>query len=195
MRRLFECSSAIALIARRRHLRRARVRMRYVARRLRGGEPLPPRPHGRHVLLALLGSSAAIAATGYLSQATGHPWLMAPFGASCVLAFAVPDSPLAQPRNLIGGHLLTTGIGLAFLMVAGSAPWAMAAAVGIAIALMQLTRTVHPPAGANPLIIMLTAPGWAFLFNPVFCGSALIVLLAILVNNLDRERAYPRYWF
>ncbi len=76
-------------------------------------------------------------------------WIMAPFGATCVILFAAPQSPLAQPRNVIVGHLLTAGVGLAMLYGVGNESWMIALAVGLAIMLMQVCRAVHPPAGAS----------------------------------------------
>nr|WP_231571255.1 HPP family protein [Paenibacillus sp. VKM B-2647] len=124
--------------------------------------------------------------------------LMAPFGATCVLAFALPDSPLAQPRNIVGGHALSTAIGLGTMAVCGTHAWSMALAVGLAIAAMQLTRTVHPPAGADPLLVMLSGAGWSFLLAPVVAGSVLIVAIAYLYHRLaagsSTQRRYPQRW-
>ena len=70
----------------------------------------------------------------------------------------------------------------------------MAIAVGTAIACMQLTGTVHPPAGSNPVIVMLTAPGWNFLLTPTLIGALLLVLVAVFFNNFPKDRTYPKYW-
>lgn len=163
--------------------------------KLKGGGTAPPRPALRHVLWSWTGAAAAIAAIGALTTATATPWLMAPFGATAVLVFGLPDSPLAQPRNVIGGHLLTTLVGLAFLSALGPQWWSMGLAVATAVALMQLSRTTHPPAGANPLLVMLTGAPWSFLASPVLIGSVAIVLVALLCNNLSPERRYPSYWW
>src|SRR5512135_53271 len=85
----------------------------------------PPRPAASHVLWSWAGGLAGIAATAYLTHLTGAILLMAPFGATCVLAFGIPDSPLAQPRNIVGGHLLSSLIGLVFLALFGNAWWVM----------------------------------------------------------------------
>ncbi len=82
---------------------------------------------------------------------------MAPFGATCVLLYAVSPSPLAQPHNVILGHFISAFIGLLFLKLFGINTISIALSVGCAIAVMQLLRCVHPPAGANPLVILLTA--------------------------------------
>ena len=141
------------------------------------------------------GAAVAIGLIGALSASTATPWLMAPFGATAVLVFGLPDSPLAQPRNVIGGHVLTTLVGLIFLSLLGPQWWSMALAVATAIAVMQLTRMVHPPAGANPLLVMLSGASWSFLATPVLIGSVAIVLAALLCNNLAPDRRYPVYWW
>ena len=154
----------------------------------------PPAPSWRFTLVSLLGASLAIALVGWLSTVSGAAWLMAPFGASCVLAFGLPDSPLAQPRSMVGGHVITTLVGLLVLHICGSAWWSGALAVGVALAAMQQTRTVHAPAGANPLVVMAVQPGWGFLLTPVLAGSLVIVAVAWGVNNARARGSYPRYW-
>lgn len=144
-----------------------------------------------------LGGCLAIASVALASQATGNPWLMAPFGATCVLLFSVPASPLSQPANVVGGHLVAALVGLIMLAFLPVAWWSMALAVGLAIALMALLRVTHPPAGANPLVMLLAAnsageaPGVDFLLFPVLSGSILLVLLAVLVHRLPPRTPYP----
>lgn len=154
----------------------------------------PPAPSLHFTTISLLGAVLAIGLTAWLSQVSGAAWLMAPFGASCVLAFGLPDSPLAQPRSIIGGHLVTTLVGLIVLYLLGDSWWSEALAVGLALAAMQQTRTVHAPAGANPLLVMATHPGFGFLLTPVLAGALVIVGVAWCVNNLRDRGSYPRYW-
>lgn len=165
--------------------------------KIRGGKRSVPlsRPHHRHILWSWLGSFIGIAATGYLSVKTGMPLLMAPFGATSVLIFGVPDSPLAQPRNVIGGNLIAASISLIILHLFGSDPWAMAMAVATAIGIMQLTGTVHPPSGAVALVVMMSKASWQFLLTPALEGSIILVLCAVVFNNLAEERSYPQHWF
>lgn len=154
----------------------------------------PPAPPFWFVLSSFLGTTIAIAITGWLSVLSGVPWLMALFGASCVLAFGLPDSPLAQPRAIVGGHFVTTVIGLAVGALLGDGWMACALGVGLALAAMQLTRTVHAPAGADPLIVITAHAPISYLISPVLAGSLVIVLSAWCVNNLRSARSYPRYW-
>lgn len=142
----------------------------------------------------LIGGTATIALLGLAGQGLQETVLIAPFGASCVLLFAAPESPFAQPRNLVLGHLLTAAVGLAMLWFVGNSIWSMGLAVGLVIALMELTRTVHPPAGANPIVIMLGGKASAlFLVTPVLCGVLVLLALALLVNNLGGKK-WPLRW-
>ncbi|MGO3799674.1 MAG: HPP family protein, partial [Vibrio casei] len=103
--------------------------------------------------------------------------LMAPFGATAVLVFGLPDSPLAQPKNVILGHLVTAIIGVAFVQLIGVTPITLAIATGLGVSAMLITKTTHPPAGANPLLIMLSGQSWGFLVTPVLLGAIIIVLM------------------
>lgn len=152
------------------------------------------RPHRRYVFWTWFGSFIAIAATSYLSVKTNSPLLMAPFGATSVLIFGVPDSPLAQPRNLIGGNLLSAVVSLTILHYLGASPWAMGLAVSTAIGMMQLTGTLHPPAGAIALVVMMTQPNWSFLIRPTLEGSLIMLSCAVVFNNLAEDRTYPKHW-
>ncbi|MED4256407.1 HPP family protein [Priestia megaterium] len=142
----------------------------------------------------LLGGFISILALGLLTTMTSTPWLMAPFGASCVLAFGVWNAPLSQPRNIIGGHLVATFVGLVIYHLFGNNAWTLGVAVGLAIALMMLTKTTHPPAGADPIVVILGASSWSYIVTPVLIGSLLIVIVALIVNNLRSDRAYPTFW-
>jgi CBS-domain-containing membrane protein len=162
--------------------------------KMRGGAECPPSAPLRLIMLAGLGGLLAIAAVAYLADVSQMPLVLGSFGASCVLLFGFPDSPFSQPRNVIAGHFLASLIGLIFLSVLGAHWWSMALATGTAIAAMQLTRTVHPPAGSNPVIVMLTSPTWGFLLTPTLLGAIVVVMVAVIVNNIPKERAYPKYW-
>lgn len=139
------------------------------------------------------GAGAALALTfvAWLGEHSGAALLIAPFGATCVLLFAHPDSPLSQPANVIGGHLLATAVALIMDPLMADTPFAIAAAVGVAIALMLLLRLTHPPAGADPLLVMTLHPGWDFLVTPVLAGAVVLVALAFLIHRLPPARAYP----
>lgn len=111
-------------------------------------------------------------------------WLMAPFGATAVLVFGIPNSPLAHPKNVIIGHFLTALVGVIFVSYIGNSTISIAIAVGLAITLMILTNTVHPAAGANPILIITTGQSWDFLIFPVLLGTSFIVLSAVIAKAL-----------
>lgn len=154
----------------------------------------PDRPPFRHILVAGLGGFMAIMLLLLLQDALQSMWLMASFGASCFIVFGLPDSPLAQPRNVIFGHLISAATGLCVAQWLGVNAISMALAVGLAIGLMLWTRTSHPPAGANPLIVMLSNGSWSFLVFPVAVGALALIVVACLIHRLNRQ-AYPKYWW
>ncbi|GGP67201.1 hypothetical protein GCM10009347_35820 [Shewanella algicola] len=165
--------------------------------KLKGGGSLPPRPSLLQLLKGLIGGTLGILCLCLLGQYSEVPWLMAPFGATCVILFAAPTSPLAQPRNVIGGHFIAASVGLAALYGLGDSYITMSVAVGVAIMAMQFLRAVHPPAGANPIVIILagkSAVSLSFLVTPVLVGSVLLVVIASLVNNYGVKDGWPVYW-
>lgn len=151
------------------------------------GASLPPRPSTKAIVLAWLGGFFAIAVLAALTDFLSIALVLGSFGASCVLVFAYPDVPFSQPRNVVAGHVMSSAVGLLFLTVCGPHWWAMALAVASAIALMMLTRTVHPPAGSNPVIVFLTQPSWWFLLFPTFIGVLILVAVALVYHHLTRE--------
>lgn len=164
-------------------------------KRCRGaGGKRPEYPGARAILLGGLGGFSAIGALALLSNSLEVMLLLGSFGASCVLIFGYPDAPFAQPMNVIGGHAICTVIGLAALHWLGPQPWSLALAVGCAIAAMMATRTVHPPAGSNPVIVFLGHSGWGFLLFPAISGALVLVLIGWLYNNAVRKTPYPQYW-
>lgn len=158
------------------------------------GASLPPRPGLKPVALAWLGGFLAIAAVALLADALSVAMVLGSFGATCVLVFGYPDVPFSQPRNVITGHFISSLIGLIFLTTFGPHWWSVSLSVGTAIAVMMLTRTVHPPAGSNPVIVFLTQPSWAFLLLPTLAGATIVVAVALLYNNSTRDARYPKYW-
>lgn len=162
--------------------------------KMSGGAQRPQRMPLSSILLAGIGALCAILVVVVLSDVSGEMFLMAPLGASCFLAFALPESPLAQPRHIILGHVISTAVGLVVINSLGNGWLAMSLAVGLAVTLMQLTRTGHAPAGADPLVIFALDPSWTYLLFPVFSGASLITLTALIFNNLRKDVQYPKYW-
>ncbi len=152
------------------------------------------RPHHKHIFWSWFGSCVAVTFTAYLTTITQTPLIMAPFGATSILVFGMPDSPLSQPRNVIGGNLVSSAISLLILHIFGASPLSMGVAVATAMAIMQLTRTLHPPSGGVALVVMLTKPDWQFLIAPTLQGSLILVFCAVIFNNLAESRTYPQHW-
>lgn len=142
-------------------------------------------------LKAGIGAMLGIGFIALLGEHSGVALLIAPFGASCVLLFAVPESPFSQPANVIGGHVLATTIAVALDQVLPDTALSMALAVGVVIAVMHLARLTHPPAGADPLIVMQVHPGFDFVLMPVLVGAVVLVAVAFLIHRLPPARPYP----
>lgn len=118
-----------------------------------------------------------------------------PFGTSIVMVLGSPDAGPAQPRALVGGHLVSTLVGLLVVKLCGPAPWAAAAAVGLAMIAMHLTDTFHPPAGIDPLVVVVNKMSWSFLVAPVGVGVLLLAVFAYVWHNIVmRGSTKPVLW-
>jgi len=141
-----------------------------------------------------LSATLSILAICEITTLVGHPLLIGSFGASAVLLFGATDSSLSQPRNLIGGHLVSALVAVVVVALFGSTPFAMAIAVGLAIFVMHLTHTTHPPGGATALIGVQGAVGPGFILLPVLAGTLILLAMAIFTNNVVYHRSYPKHW-
>lgn len=172
--------------------------------KMKGGAKSPPGVGRTEVLWSWLGAALGIGICGHLSARYFEPrdltLIIGSFGASAVLVYGAIKSPLAQPRNLIGGHVISGLVGVAAFQLFGHTPWVAASfAVSIAIAAMLLTKTLHPPGGATALIAVIGGPkihalGFLYPFVPAGLGAVILLLVALVVNNLSRNRRYPEYW-
>ncbi len=142
-------------------------------------------------MLSGAGGAVGIFLLSILTLSNDAPLLMAPFGASCVLLFSVPESPLSQPKNVIGGHLISSLVGVVFVYLLPVSPLLLALAVALAITLMSLMKVTHPPAGADPIVILLGAKGFSFLLFPVLSGSILLVAVAFIFHRMTNLHTYP----
>ncbi|MFB9056576.1 HPP family protein [Mariniflexile ostreae] len=124
-------------------------------------------------------------------------FLIGSFGASSVLIYGEIQSPLAQPRNLIGGHIISAFIGVTMFKLIPDITWLAASlAVGLSIVLMQYTKTMHPPGGATALIAVIgtekiKALGYLYVFAPVLMGAFILFIVALIFNNITKNRCYP----
>ncbi|MET0207506.1 MAG: HPP family protein [Burkholderiaceae bacterium] len=159
--------------------------------------PAPLRVDMRERLRVVAGAIVGLLITGVVTEwlfphAPGVPWLVAPLGASAVLVFGVPASPLAQPWAVVMGNTASAVVGIACVHLFGSVPaLAAAIAVGLAIGLMFLLRCLHPPGGAAALLMVLAGVrDWHFALDPVLVNSLLMVLAGMAYNAVTGRR-YP----
>jgi CBS-domain-containing membrane protein len=148
----------------------------------------------REIIAGAAGGAVAIGIMELLSARTMTPLAAIPFATSIVLVLGSPDVPPAQPRALVGGHLVSALAGLLVVKICGPDPWAAAFAVGLAIAAMQVAGMFHPPAGINPLLIVLQGFSWDYLLVPVASGAVLLLIFAYLWNNFVRGERWPSRW-
>jgi len=165
----------------------------------------PPRVSGAEIMWSWLGAFLGIAAVAWVDhfffEGFDLSLMIGSFGASAVLVYGAVRSPLAQPRNLLGGHILSAIVGVACWKLLHQYPWlAEAMAVATAIALMHITRTLHPPGGATALIAVIGSAGihklgfW-YVVMPATVGPLILLVVALLVNNIPASRRYPEIWF
>tara|TARA_Y100000591_G_scaffold311187_1_gene314338 strand:+ start:416 stop:874 length:459 start_codon:yes stop_codon:yes gene_type:complete len=119
-------------------------------------------------------------------------FIIASFGSSMVLLFGYPESPFAQPKNVFFGHLITTVVGLIFLNFIPLAVFiTIPLAVGVGVGFMILLNVTHPPAGGNPIIVIIGSVSIEYLLSPVISGSIIIIIFAIVLNRLILKKKYP----
>lgn len=150
-----------------------------------------PKATLRTAVLAGVGAMIGMGTLAFVTTFSSWALLMAPFGASCVLLFSVPESPLSQPMNVVAGHVLATLVALATQAILPHSWWAVAVAVGLSIGLMVVLRITHPPAGATPVVVFITQAGPSFVFVPVLAGAVLLVAIAYAYHRLSGTK-YPR---
>jgi CBS-domain-containing membrane protein len=153
------------------------------------------------ILWTFLGGFFGIGIIGFISSRyftlNDHLFLIGSFGASAVLIYGATNSPLAQPRNLVGGHVISALVGVTIHKLLPGEVWLSSAlAVSTAIVAMQITKTVHPPGGATALIAnigseKIKALGFMYVLSPVFTGVTILLIIALIFNNIPKNRRYP----
>ena len=157
-------------------------------------------------LWTFLGAFVGLGLIGLLNRErlpADAPLIIGSFGASAVLIYGAINSPLAQPRNLLGGHVLSALIGVSMQRWLPHEAWlAGALAVALAIVGMQITKTLHPPGGATALIAVIGSPqlkalGYGYVLMPVLSGVMVLLLVALVFNNITATRHYPanKHWY
>jgi CBS-domain-containing membrane protein len=152
------------------------------------------------VLAGAVGGGIAIASMELFSVRAAFPLVAIPFATSIVTVLGSPKAEPAQPRALVGGHLVSTLVGLLIVKLCGPAPWAAALAVGLAMVAMHLTDTFHPPAGIDPLVVVVNDMSWSFLVAPIAIGAPLLALFAfawhkLVARGANSGNTWPTRWW
>lgn len=171
---------------------------------MKGTTKSPPAVGFSEIIWSWIGAFLGIAAVAFINfnvfEGTDLVMIIGSFGASAVLIYGAIRSPLAQPRNLIGGHIVGAIIGVTAYKLLHNQMWlASAVAVATAIAIMHATKTLHPPAGATALIAVIGSPkihslGYLYAVIPAGSGALVMLVVAVLINNIPKTRQYPEYW-
>lgn len=175
---------------------------------MRGGGNCAPRHSISWILWSWIGAFLGILTVGMANKLiplsiTDQVFLIGSFGASAVLIYGTPHVPYAQPRNFIGGHLVSALTGVAIIQFLDvPLEFQAALAVSTSIMFMHITRTIHPPGGASALIAVIGSErvqelGFLYVLKPVLTGTLIMLLIALVINNLrqDEERHYPKCWW
>ena len=141
-----------------------------------------------NILISSFGAFLCMFLIAYINNIDNtNIWLIPPFGASLVLVMAVYDSPLAKPRNIFFGHILSAASGVLVFYFLDNSPFSIGLGVALAIMIMLITNTIHPPAGANPVIAIIGAKSFEFVIMPVAIGALFIVIFALAYNKLMKR--------
>jgi len=172
--------------------------------KMKGITTSPPAVNISEIIWSWIGAFIGISAVGFVHYRFFEPndfvLMIGSFGASAVLVYGAIKSPLAQPRNVIGGHILSAFIGVLTLKMIPDPLWlGSAVAVATSIALMHATRTLHPPGGATALIAVIGGEkikslGFIYIIFPSGAGAVILVIAALIINNIPKNRKYPEYW-
>ena len=172
--------------------------------KMKGTTTSPPAVGLSEIVWSWIGAFLGIASVASLNytvfEGTDLVMIIGSFGASAVLIYGAIKSPLAQPRNLMGGHVFSAIIGvMSYKMLHGNMWLASSVSVATAIAVMHATKTLHPPGGATSLIAVIGSEkihdlGYLYVLMPAGLGAAIMLIVALLVNNIPKRRRYPEFW-
>ena len=144
-------------------------------------------------LVAALFSTLTIGVLTLLTYKTEYGiFLIASFGSSMVLLYGYPESPFAQPKNIFFGHLLTAFVGVLFVYIPLPIYISIPLAVGIGVGLMIFLGITHPPAGGNPIIVIIGGVSFNYLLSPIISGSVIVLIFGIILNRFIAKKKYPK---
>jgi CBS-domain-containing membrane protein len=177
--------------------------MKYI-KKMKGTTQSPPAVSFSEIIWSWIGAFLGIALVAFINynifNETDLVMIIGSFGASAVLIYGAIRSPLAQPRNLIGGHVISAVIGVTTYNLLNGHMWlASSIAVATAIAVMHATKTLHPPGGATALIAVIGSQeihnlGYFYAIIPAGMGAMIMLMVALLINNIPKSRRYPEFW-
>ena len=174
-------------------------------KKMKGTAKSPPMVSLSEIIWSWVGAFLGITAVALINYTTlggtDLVLLIGSFGASAVLIYGAVNSPMAQPRNLIGGHVSSAIVGVATYQLLPAPMWLGASvAVATAVAVMHATKTMHPPGGATALIAVIGGAkihslGYLYVMMPAGAGAIVMLVVALLVNNIPKGRNYPEFWY
>ena len=144
-------------------------------------------------ILSGISAAIVIGVLAFLTLRTSAGiWLMFSFGATVFLVFALYNLETAQPKNIFFGHLLTASVGVMFVnFIPLPLYLSIPLAVGIAVGLMILLNVTHPPAGGNPIVVLMGSASYNYLLNPIIFGSIILILFGVILNRFIAKKKYP----
>ena len=172
--------------------------------KMRGGGPPQQKAPLHEIVWSAIGCFFGIAGIYMVGhshelRAEDSLFLVGSFGASAVLIYGIPNSPFSQPRNLVGGHIFSALTGVSCALFIPTPMLAAALAVSTAVVIMHFTRTLHPPGGATALIAVIGGQNihnlaYWYVLTPIAAGALLMLVVALITNNLSPHRHYPSRW-
>lgn len=144
-------------------------------------------------VIAATGGLVAIIIISLIAVFLGYPIVLGPMGASSLLVFAAHKLPFSQPRQILGGHIISTVTALLVWDIYGKSHVTIGITLALVLFLMIFLKVVHPPAAASAMVAINSQAGWGFLFA-IFITSLLLIMVSLFYNNLFRGRQYPKHW-
>jgi len=161
--------------------------------KMRGNQRIQTNVKLGDTIISASGGLIAITLISFVAVLLGYPMILGPMGASCLLVFAAHSLPFSQPRQIVGGHLISTFTALSIWNVFGKSHLSIGLTLAIVLFLMISLKFIHPPAAASAMVAINTEAGWGFLLSIVL-SSVLLILISLLYNNLFKNRQYPKQW-
>ena len=161
--------------------------------KMKGNQRLQTNVKLGDTIISASGGLFAITLISFVAVILGYPMILGPMGASCLLVFAAHSLPFSQPRQIIGGHFVSTFTALVIWDIFGKSHISIGLTLAIVLFLMITLKIIHPPAAASAMVAINTEAGWGLLLS-IALSSVLLILISVLYNNLFKNRQYPKQW-